>query len=90
MSNYTLEIKKIFHTMRPPFPGFIVDMVEYRDSNELALRVYRDNVESFSQPQKVALAEYLYQLRDAINDCGVKCFIEGVEKSPPNLQGLGK
>lgn len=86
MSSYSDEVKKVFKTIRPPYPGFVVDMVEYEESGELALRVYRDNVESFSQPQKVACAEYLYQLRDAIRQCGVKCHIEGVETAPPNMR----
>lgn len=72
--------------MEKPYPGFIVDLVEYDERGYLALRVYRDNVESFSTPQKVALAEYLYQLRDAIRQCHVKCHIEGAEHAPPNLR----
>lgn len=80
MSLYTEEVAKIFKTIRPPYPNFIVDMVEYQDC--LALRVYKDNIESFSENQKVALAEYLYRIRDAIrSEC--KCHIEGVENAPP-------
>ncbi|WMI33549.1 hypothetical protein SEA_PHREDRICK_179 [Streptomyces phage Phredrick] len=81
MSLYTPEVQKVFKTIKPPYPNFIVDMVEYQDY--LALRVYKDNIESFSDNQKVALAEYLYQLRDAIrSEC--KCHIEGVENEPPS------
>ena len=81
MSKYTPEVQRIFKSMKSPYPGFIVDIVEYPDY--LALRVYRDNVESFSEPRKVQLAEYLYSLRDTIRS-EVNCHIEGVEDAPPS------
>lgn len=81
MSNYTITVQRIFKTMQPPYRGFIVDAVEYPDY--LALRVYKDNVESFSDNQKVALSEYLFKLRDAIRS-EVNCHIEGVEDAPPS------
>lgn len=83
-SLYTESVRRVFKTIKPPVRGFIVDIVEYEQYNSLVLRVYRDNVESFSDPQKVTLAEYLYQLRDAIRDLGVTCNLEGVETPPPN------
>jgi hypothetical protein len=86
-SLYTDEVRRVFKSIRPPLPGFIVDMTEYELRGYLALRVYRDNIESFSDGQKVMLAGYLYQLRDAIRDLGVQCHIEGKEKSPPNFRG---
>jgi hypothetical protein len=81
MTKYTPVVQKIFKTIRPPYPNFIVDIAEYSDY--IALRVYKDNVESFSEPQKVALAEYLYKLRDALRS-EVNCHIEGVEDAPPS------
>lgn len=81
MSNYTPSVQKIFKTMKPPYNGFIVDAVDHPDY--LALRVYKDNVESFSDNHKIALAEYLYRLRDAIRS-EVNCHIEGVEDAPPS------
>jgi hypothetical protein len=83
VSRYTLEAQKVFKAFKPPYPNFVVDVVEYDKMNTLALRVYRPNVEEFSQGQKVALAEYLYKLRDAMRDVGVRVFIEGVESDPP-------
>lgn len=80
MSKYSLAVQKVFKSMRPPYQGFVVDIVEYPDY--LALRVYKDNIESFSESQKVALAEYLYNLRDAIRS-EVNCHIEGVTNAPP-------
>lgn len=81
MSKYNDNVKRIFKTLRPPYPNFIVDVAEYPDY--LALRVYKDNVESFSENQKVSLAEYLYKLRDAIRS-EVNCHIEGVTDAPPS------
>jgi hypothetical protein len=81
MTRYIPEAQRIFKSIKSPVNGFIVDVVEYPDY--LALRVYRDNVESFSEPQKLACAEYLYLLRDSLNTV-VKCHIEGVEDAPPS------
>lgn len=83
MSNYTPTVQRIFKTMKPPYNGFIVDAVEYSD--HLALRVYKDNIESFSDNHKIALAEYLFRLRDAIR-YEVNCHIEGVEDAPPSRE----
>lgn len=86
MSKYTQSVKRIFHGFKSPHPNFIVDVAEYPDY--LALRVYKDNIESFSEPQKVALAEYLYQVRDAIRS-EVNCHIEGVTDAPPSRKARG-
>lgn len=87
MSRYTPEVQKVFKSIKPPFPGFIVDVVERSDY--LELRVYRPVIEMYSDSQKMELAEYLYRLRDAIRQCDfydekVKCHIQGVEHAPPN------
>lgn len=82
-SQYTDEVKKLIHTIKPPYPGLILDVVEYEDY--LALRVYRPNIEEFSEPQKVALAEHLYRLRDAVRATGAKCHLEGVEDDPASV-----
>lgn len=84
MSKYTPEAQRIFKAIKAPYPDFIVDVVEYNDY--LALRVYKDNIESFSEPQKLSLAEYLYKLRDAIRS-EVNCHIEGVTNAPPSRRG---
>lgn len=74
--------------MKCPLPGFIVDVVEYPERKYLALRVYRDNVESFSDPQKITLATWLYQVRDAMRETGPRVFIEGVEHGPPDRASI--
>lgn len=82
MSLYTPDVQKVFKTMKPPLPGFIVDVIEY--PQYLALRVYKDNVESYSEPQKVALSHYIYELEQAIRSCGVSVILDGVNGGPPN------
>ncbi len=81
MNKYTEDVEKVFKTIQPPHPSFVVDLVEY--PGHLGLRVYRPNILSFNQAEKVALATYLYELRDAIRQIGVGCEIEGVENEPP-------
>lgn len=85
MNRYTEEIQKIAQTMKAPYPGFVFDIVEF--PSYLAIRVYRDNVESFSDSQKVTLAEWLYKLRDTIRAVEPKTFIDGAEGPPPSRRG---
>jgi hypothetical protein len=75
LSLYSPDIQRIVKTTKCPYRGFVVDVVEHQDY--LELRVYKDNIESFSEPQKVVLADYLYKIRDAIKLTGTKCFIQG-------------
>lgn len=89
MTKYTPDIQAAVQTMKAPYKGFIMDVVEYKDY--LALRFYRDNVNSFSDPKKVELAQHLVNLQNFIRSMGVKCYIEGDdnEKGPANFQGKG-
>lgn len=80
MTKYTEEVEKIFKTIESPYPNFIVDLIEY--PGHIALRVYKPNIDKFKQAEKVALATYLYQLRDAIRNV-TGCEIEGVIDEPP-------
>lgn len=80
MTKYTEEVERIFKTIESPHPNFIVDLVEY--PGHIALRVYKPNIEKFNQAQKVSLATYLYELRDAIRTV-TGCEIEGVENHAP-------
>src|SRR5690242_21930997 len=84
MTKYTEEVEKIFKTIEPPYKTFIVDLIEY--PGHLGLRVYRPNINKFNQAQKVQLATYLYELRDAIRSVGAGCEIEGVENDAPARQ----
>lgn len=82
MSLYTAEVEAAFKSTPRPYPGFIVDVVEY--PGYLALRTYSDNVEDFSDPQKAILAQYMVDLEKAIRSCGVNVIFDRVHKSPPN------
>lgn len=75
MSLYTSDVQRIFKTTHCPYRGFVVDMVEHEDY--LELRVYKENIEEYDIDQKVALASYLYTLRDAIRLTGTNCHIQG-------------
>lgn len=81
MTYYTSQVQNIFKKTKCPYRGFFVDLVEHQDYIEL--RVYKGNIEEFSEPQKVAIAEYLYKLRDAIRLTGTKCHIQGSENPVP-------
>lgn len=84
MSKYTKEVQSILksHIQGDPGKGFkgcpvkglIIDVVEYPDY--IALKVYQENLEEFSENDKVRIAEYLQSLRNTINPM-VKCHIEG-------------
>jgi hypothetical protein len=90
VSLYTPAIQRIFKSMRAmcPYPKFVVDLVEHADYIEL--RVYKENIEEYSDNQKVALADYLYKLREAIALTGTKCFIQGSENPVPYKNWEGK
>lgn len=88
MTKYTREVEAAVHTMKAPYPGLVIDVVEYKDY--LALRFYRDNVNSFSDPKKIELAQHLVKLQGFIRNLGVKCYIEGEESVPPNTSTIGR
>lgn len=81
MTKYTEEVQKVFLSVPCPTPGFVVDIVEF--PHYLILRVYRPNVDKFKITEKVQIATYLYELRDAIRALGVTCQIEGADNEPP-------
>lgn len=91
-------VRKVFKEAKVPVRGLIVDLVEYPTSpvpfpdghvelarGYLTLRVYRDNIESLSEPDKVIASEYVYKLAQTIEDLGYRCFPEGVEETPKGV-----
>lgn len=88
MSLYSSTVERIFRTTKCPYRGFFVDAVEHRDY--LELRVYQENIAEFNDMQKVALAEYLYTLRDAIRLTGTHCQIQGSTNPVPYPKWEGK
>lgn len=88
MTMYNSNVERIFRTTKCPYRGFFVDMVEHPDY--LELRVYEENIAEFNEMQKVALAEYLYKLRDAIKLTGANVFIQGSTNPVPYPKWEGK
>lgn len=89
MTSYTEEVEKVFKMIPPPVKGFVVDPFEY-PGGTICLRVYEQNVAQFDQAQRVELATYLYQARDAVRALGVRCEIEGVVGHPPDVAVIRK
>lgn len=58
-------IGNILRSNPAPYRGFIVDVVKYQ--NFSALRIYSDNFEEFSEPQKGLLLEWLNSMLKVIN-----------------------
>jgi hypothetical protein len=85
---YTENIQRIVKTTPCPYRGFIVDVVEWPDY--LELRVYEENIADYDQGQKVALAEYLYRVRDAVRLTGTKCHIQGAQGPVPYRNWEGR
>ena len=70
-------LKNIVTGSKAPYPGFIIDTVEYL--GWWAFRLYRDNLEGYSENQKVALFEYVNNLLILANDAGIKVYLEVYE-----------
>lgn len=83
MTKYTPQVKEAFKGIQPPYSNFVLDVVEYK--SYLGLRVYTNNIDNFTQGQKVSIAEYLYKVRDTIRGLGVKCQFERVDGDPPRV-----
>ena len=82
MTKYTNEVRSIFKSLKAPYRGMVVDLIEY--PGHMALRVYDDNLAGFSDPQLIALAEYLYRLRDTMRSVDAPVEIERVPGAPGN------
>lgn len=83
MTLYTDEIKQMLselartHTLPR---GLVFDVVEYE--HHLALRLYRDNFETFDGVDKQQIANKIGDIILRIRQKGVPCYME-VEKSVP-------
>jgi len=76
------QADQLVKVMKAPVRGFIIDPVSY--PGHYALRFYENQVRGYSTNEKVALAEHLFKLRDAIRSIGIGCEFEGVPGDPPN------
>ena len=70
-------LQEIVKNGKAPYSKFIIDIVEY--PGWWALRLYRDNIESYSENQKVALFEYVNGLLILSEKAGVKTYLEVYE-----------
>lgn len=74
---YTKEMAKAIREIKPPYPGIKLDI--RRRPNYIALTVHEDNIMEFSQEKRMNIMEYLLQIREMIQNFGVRCEIEGIK-----------
>lgn len=72
-SLYTDEIKGYLLNRKWP-KGLVVDSVEY--DNHIALRLYRDNFETFDGVDKLSIAQLIGETINAIRNQGCPCYME--------------
>jgi hypothetical protein len=51
-------VSDTLQSVKAPYPGFIVDIVQY-PKQTFAYRIYRDNIEEFSDNKKMLLFEWI-------------------------------
>lgn len=75
--SYTKEMAKAIRQVKAPYKGVIIDI--RRRPNYLAVVVHEENIMEFSQEQRMNIMEYLLQVREMIQNFGVRCEIEGIK-----------
>lgn len=78
---YTQQIRDLLNTGRPR--GVIVDVIDYKQF--LALRIYRDNINSFPDHKQQQVYAWLNTTLEYINTI-TPCRLEA-EATPPDLKG---
>lgn len=73
---YTKEMAKAIRQVKPPFKGIKLDIA--RRPNYIALVVHEDNIMEFSESNRMAIMDYLLNVRSMIENFGVRCEIEGI------------
>lgn len=68
---------KAIRTIKAPYRGIIMDI--RKRPNYIAVSVHEENIMSFSEEKRVAIMEYLLQVRAMIQNFGVRCEIEGIK-----------
>jgi len=74
---YTVDMAKSVRKIKPPVKNLILD-VRARP-NYLALTVYESNIMEYSESDRMAIMEYLLQVRDLIISYGTPCELEGMK-----------
>jgi len=79
------KAREVMTNHKAPYGGLIIDLVTKEDfAGVIFLRVYRANVESFSDRQKEELGAYLVALTERVEKAIVpyQAILEGVEHDP--------
>lgn len=78
---YTNEMRLAVSELskRKPY-RFTVDVMQHPDY--IGLRVYEDEIMSFSVDQRVNIMEYILLVRDRLNNLGAVVYPEGVPGKP--------
>lgn len=74
---YTVDMAKKIRGMKPPVKNLLLD-VRARP-NYLALTVYESNIMEYNETDRMAVMEYLLQVRQLIMSYGTPCEIEGMK-----------
>lgn len=75
--SYTKEMAKAIRSIKAPYKGIMIDI--RKRPNYIALAVHEENIMSFSEEKRVAIMDYLLQVRAMIQNFGVRCEIEGIK-----------
>ena len=73
---YTKQMAGAVRQVKKPFPGILIDIVEYPEF--LTIRMYEDNIMSYDINQRVVITDYITLVRKVIESFGVRCEFEGV------------
>jgi hypothetical protein len=95
-SRYNKEVAKAWREVKKPY-RFTVDVNVYDQPGHenpdyryfVELVVYSDEIQEFSEMQRLRIMEYLVLCQSVIESYGIKCFLGGVEGPPPILPGKG-
>lgn len=94
MPGYDANVAKAWRAIKKPFK-FTVDVQVYDQPQHETLKyfvqlvVYSDEIHEFNENQRLQIMEYLVLCQSMIESYGIKCFLGGIEGSPPKLSGKG-
>jgi len=74
---YTADMARKIRNLKPPVKRLLLD-VRARP-NYLALTVYESNIMEYNESDRMAIMEYLLQVRQLILSYGTPCEIEGMK-----------
>ena len=77
---YDPLVFKILKENKPPY-NIVIDIVEM--PKFLALRVYENEVMALSNEKQIIIMEYLFKLKNIIEQFGYTCDFQGAPGDPP-------